>query len=783
MKRSVVTVRRYVQAMVLVVLCTPSICLAVGITSIAENAASVERFAKYEAVFSLDAAYSNPFDPDIVDIRAIVTGPEPTVWQVPAFFCRDYEVYDANPEKYRNPGPELWKFRFAPPQAGHYVYDIVIYENGVLTFEQDNAGDFECIPGVKKGIVRCDGLDPACLRYDNGSPYLPIGHNVCWSSNGLGTFLYNFQNMGAVGENWTRLWMTHFSNCSILEWRSDYSSYFQNLGRYSLQIAQRLDTLVETAEQQGIAIQLVLQHHGQFSSTVNPNWNENPYNIVNAAYGGFLSKPEDFFTHAAAKKLTKNKYRYIIARWGYSPAILAWELWNEVQFTDGWSRNRSSVIAWHQEMADYIRSMDCHRHLITTSSSESGFEPIWNHPTIDLVQVHHYGTPVIGPFKTTTLELAQTYQKPVIFGEYGAGSVNGMNSETNVSSLPEPYKTQMIEGLVLHNGIWSAFMAKGGAHLWWWDSYIEAYGMYEVFGPLAIFAEGEDLAGMQPAPRAVSGFASYFANPQIGDFYYVPTQKEFTLVGDTFPGMDKLSRYLQGSSKPTLKTDPTFHLTMPEAGKLILHVKQVSSWGANSLRVLVNGVQVFSSSFANGANNFTVSVNLAAGQQSVQVKNTGQDWFDITSYEFAPNGRYLLDSIGLMRPDKALFWIYDINSQYGQTANGLFSGESMTVKGLADGLYQVDFYHARAPGGRFLRQHYPSASGLLPCTIPDFSKDIAVKITPACVVNTTLLDRLIDEWMMAGAGLQADFSGDQQIDYQDFRELSAYWLSFCPEAW
>ncbi|MBN2511348.1 MAG: hypothetical protein JXB18_00285, partial [Sedimentisphaerales bacterium] len=159
------------------------------------------------------------------------------------------------------------------------------------------------------------------------------------------------------------------------------------------------------------------------------------------------------------------------------------------------------------------------------------------------------------------------------------------------------------------------------------------------------------------------------------------------------------------------------------------------------------------------------------------------DWFDITSYEFAPNGRYLLDSIGLMRSDKALFWIYDINSQYGQTANGVFSGESMTVKGLADGLYQVDFYHTRAPGGRFLRQHQTSAAGLLTCTIPNFSQDIAVKITPACVVDNMMLDRLVDEWMMAGGGLQADFSSDQQIDFQDFRELSAYWLKICPESW
>ena len=31
------------------------------------------------------------------------------------------------------------------------------------------------------------------------------------------------------------------------------------------------------------------------------------------------------------------------------------ELWNEVQFTDGWSQTRSDVVAWHREMAEVLR--------------------------------------------------------------------------------------------------------------------------------------------------------------------------------------------------------------------------------------------------------------------------------------------------------------------------------------------------------------------------------------------------------------------------------------------
>jgi hypothetical protein len=102
-------------------------------------------------------------------------------------------------------------------------------------------------------------------------------------------------------------------------------------------VARRWDTIVEAADKNGIFFPDGLQHHGQYSTRTNPNWGENPWNAAN---GGFLAKPEDFFTDARAKALTKAKYRYIIARWGYSPSILAWELFNEVQYTDAARDNK-----------------------------------------------------------------------------------------------------------------------------------------------------------------------------------------------------------------------------------------------------------------------------------------------------------------------------------------------------------------------------------------------------------------------------------------------------------
>ncbi len=757
------------------------VSFAVEVTSISQNSPTISQYEKYELTFTLDTTYSNPFDTDIIDVTAVITQPDGTQVTAPAFYYREFEVVGSGPEVYRNPGPEQWKIRFAPSIPGSYSFDININEAGVVTTFSDMP-TFVCTEGTSRGFVRVDSDDPLCFQYDDGTARNNIGHNVCWVSEELAGCRTYYNNMAAVGENWTRIWMCSWGRDGwvTIEYNSAHgSNNFSGVGTYSLQTSQRLDSVVEAAEELGIGIQLVLQYHGAFSTTTNPDWANNPYNSSRPQDGGFLQNPEDFFSNAEAIRLTKNKYRYIIARWGYSCAIFAWELWNEVQYTDGWSKARPDVVSWHREMAEYISAVDPHGHLVTTSSHSSGFEDIWVIEDIDVVQVHHYGTPVIGSFKTTPHDMGDRYQKPVILGEFGAGSIDGNNSETNVEILGEPYKSQMLEGLVLHNGIWSAFHAKSSSHLWWWDWYIEPYNQYPVFAPLSEYMDGEDLRGMHPAERAVSGFDSYTANPQIGDFYHVHTQTDFYLDGYRFAGMEKLSKFLQGASQSQYRSDPVFHLTMPEAGRLIIQVNQVSAWGNNSLQVRVDSSVVFSSSYQAGASNFTIEVPLGAGDISVQIENTGQDWFNITGYEFAPGQPSLLDSTGLLKEDRALIWVYDINSQYGRTPSGIFSGEALQVRGLADKKYDVNFYATRGMGGVIETQKVESVDGLLSCTIPDFSRDIAVKVTPSCIVGLGDLMSLAFYWLESGEQLIADFNNDDRVDTPELGAVANLWLEDC----
>jgi hypothetical protein len=738
LKKSVFFSRAYLIILLLaVVVPAPSTwlrtCKAATINSISQNAATIGRYEKFEATFTLSQTYTNPFDPCIVDITASFHEPNGIVATIPAFYYRQYATTGSNPERYTTAGAASWKVRFAPSKLGTHSFDITIKDAGG-TVVRTNAGSFLCQESSRKGFIRVDPNHPAFLKYDDGDTRLNIGQNIGWNAGEVYSWNNYITKMHTAGENWVRLWMCRYGSGGgggvLLEWKNGtYSGYFAGAGKLSMQTAQRLDRFIEIAEQNGVAIQLTLQHHGQFSTTVNPDWNENPYNI---AAGGFLNNPAEFFTDANARRLTKNKYRYIVARWGYSPAIFAWELFNEVQFTNGWDSNQASVVSWHDEMARYIHSIDPFKHPVTTSSHGSGFENIWNLPDINLVQVHYYGNDTIRYFEQTAQSLAG-FNKPVIMAEFGAASSTGTdNPESNPNGLPEPYRTQMCEALMLHDGIWSGFHVKSSAHIWWWDSYIDPFDLYDEFTALSVYAENENLAdyNLSKAGRAVSGAEAFYANPVLSDFWAVSAQTVFTLQEDYFHGMDKLSRWLHGSDKSAYKSNPTFNLNMPTNGSLKIHVESVSAWGRNSLRVLVNSVQVFSSSYANGSSNFIITVPLSAGEQSVQIINSGQDWFDISCYEFAPNNVALLDSVGLSSNQRAYIWIYDTGSQYGQTAHGVFHNELVSVKGLVDGRYVVDVYATRDEGGVIASGEADSVNGVLTYTLPDFSKDIAVKINP-----------------------------------------------------
>jgi len=425
----------------------------------------VGKYEPFELTVNFEGTYQYPYDPRNISLSATFSSNGGRTCTVPGFLysglVKSSEVVDP-----------VWKVRFAPDEAGEWKYRVTV--TNPAGSDSSNEETFTCISSNNKGYVRVSKVDPLYFEFDSGEFYYPIGQNVCWAS--LDGYERYFSRMHASGENWGRIWMSSWE--VALEWRK--GGYYRGLGNYNLKNAEKLDAILSLAAKYGIYLQLVINNHGQLSTKVNPEWRNNPYNALN---GGPCKTPIEFFTNEEAKRLFKARLRYIVARWGWSQNLLAWELWNEVTFVDGFDLDIDT--AWHKEMAGYLKEIDPFKHLITTSYAGSLYEgslnpDVWKLEDISFTQFHMY-TPRIVSAISGAYQLMSEFEKPYVMTEFGRGTEDGVDEE-------DPYGTN------IHAGLWSQFMtpSAGNAMPWWWDTYIAPQDLYYHWNALSEFATGED---------------------------------------------------------------------------------------------------------------------------------------------------------------------------------------------------------------------------------------------------------------------------------------------------
>ena len=114
------------------------------------------------------------------------------------------------------------------------------------------------------------------FAFDDGTVYYPIGADAAWGKGGDDEVLLHTLNALAMrgGANWTRVWMNHWDGKN-LDWETGKQGHYDQL---DLTAARRWDRIVAESEKDGLYLQLTLQHHGPYSTRVDSNWGENPWN-------------------------------------------------------------------------------------------------------------------------------------------------------------------------------------------------------------------------------------------------------------------------------------------------------------------------------------------------------------------------------------------------------------------------------------------------------------------------------------------------------------------------
>ncbi|MBL8132399.1 MAG: DUF5060 domain-containing protein [Anaerolineae bacterium] len=432
--------------------------------------AEVGRFEKFEAQITLDAQFDNPYDPQEIRLDAEFTAPSGRVISVAGFY---YEEFSYNGGSVAPSGESSWRVRFTPQEVGEYRYRIAASTAGASL--SSDGYSFMALESDLPGFVRVDARNQRYFAFDNGSPYFPVGLNMAWSlSNTIGEYTTWLDKLHASGGNFIRVWMAPW-NMSI-EWIDT------GLGDYSRRQfrAYELDQVIALAEERGVYIMLTLLNHGQFNTSVNPEWAENPYNSAN---GGPCDVPECFTTNPEAIRYWEQRLRYIVARWGYSPNVMAWEWWNEVNWTP--LSSEAILAPWIERNSTLIRELDPYDHLLTHSGSPSALSGVWS--PLDFAQDHFYDRDDFPrTFLNTVPEWSDAYpEKPFLVGEFGRAA----------EALS--YDSEAVE---LHIGIWSAPMngAAGTAMTWWWDTYVHPKDLWErLFTGVSAFFAGEDLGGRE----------------------------------------------------------------------------------------------------------------------------------------------------------------------------------------------------------------------------------------------------------------------------------------------
>lgn len=668
---------------------------ASAFSSIQTNSSTIHQYEKFEITFNLSGTNALSFDYDSILVQAVLTTPNGQNKTIDGFL-------------YNNTGGNaIWKIRFTPTEVGTWNYYLKAKNSISTTITTSNS--FSCTSAIKNGFVRKTNTN--YLAFDNGKSFIPIGQNLAWEENrDMKKYFSMLGKMNDQGCNAIRYFIAPWFN--EIEWtptpKVPYN--YQGIKNYYLPNALKTDSVLDSLASRNMYAQISLFQNSNVATDTfvvdtfvfGGQWLYNPYNIN---HGGTCNNHHQFFTDSIARHNYKNKLRYINARWGYSPNILALEIGNEmelsVSYYNGEYDTTKQIIAdWVDEMTQYLKTMDVNNHLrsVSYAYANNGKQNLSN-PNIDITQIHEYNQDrpvanfenvIVGSF----LEHNSQYKKPFMVAEYGLYyDDNGYKSLADDPS-----------GVLIHNALWSSMFSGsyGPALNWWWDTYIDTANLYSSYKPISKVIPKvpflQKNMRLAKAKNNATVASTCFMIPQHWQWEKAP-DSVFTIDsrGVFYPDNLSLSNYLFGQNWfPDIASPLIIKSNYQNAGQFKIHT---GDKGTNpNITMYVDSVQKLS---VNDAQSDSIySIELAAGKHDIRIENKGDGQINIDSLEFI-NYQVPVRIFALQSEDSTEIDAYLLNGDYNwqylrdhsQTPPPSLTNQTVIFENTKNGNYQIEWYN------------------------------------------------------------------------------------------
>ncbi len=341
---------------------------------------------------------------------------------------------------------------------------------------------------------------PVCyLKLPDGSIFLPIGPNLCFPrfivnrEEGLDHYRRWIKLLSENGANFFRLWLGH----------PFFDFEGERCGDFRVDKTETLRAVLDLALGAGMKVKLTLNHFRSIEpepcAEIFPGAASFEKSKYHVAAGGVAESMTEYLGGEAGRQHFLSKVDFFAEHFGDHPALVAVELWNEMNAVGA-----SNWKDWTVYMLPRIRarlpkllclqSLGSHCRL----GDEEPYQWLAALPGVGCLQIHRYIDEMPGHFPCcsgpTDVMAASAIQylrsmatgRPVILAESGAVDPG--------HRAPFDDYPKDVAGSILHDVLFAPFFAgsAGAGQCWHWDFYIDRNNLWHHFKPFAVMVEEID---------------------------------------------------------------------------------------------------------------------------------------------------------------------------------------------------------------------------------------------------------------------------------------------------